>query len=98
MPKTNLQRQVFYYERIIKESQQSPLTPQYKEMCKALEQLVKFSKNLNHPEVKMSEAEFTQLKEYYKNVQTACQSYFDANVTLNSFEQSRQGIVKGISR
>ena len=46
----------------------------------------------------MSEAEFTQLKEYYQNVQTACQSYFDANVTLNSFEQSRQGIVKGISR
>ena len=98
MPKTNLQRQESYYERIIKESKKSPLTPQYQAICQALEPLVKLSKKLNNPEVKMSETEFTQLQKCYQNVQTACKSYFEANVELSTFEKNRQGVMEGISR
>ena len=42
MPKTNLQRKVSYYEKIIAESKNSPLTPQYKAICDALDKLVDF--------------------------------------------------------
>ena len=98
MPKTTLQRQASYYERIIEESRKSPLTPKYKEICKTLKQLVDLSKKLNDPEVKMSEVDFAQLKGYYQEVQNACRSYFETKAEMNSFEKNREGVMKGLAR
>ena len=98
MPKTNLQNKVSYYARIIEESKKSPLTPQYKAICDALEKLVDFSKKLNNPEVKMNAGEFAQLQDHYRATQNACRDYFGSNIEFTEFEKNRSGIMKSISR
>ena len=98
MPKTNLQRKTSYYEKIIAESKKSPLTPMYKDMCSALEELVKFSRELNNPKVKMTAAEFETLQSHYRATKKACSDYLSADITLTTFEKDRKGIIESISR
>lgn len=98
MPKTNLQRKTSYYEKIIAESKNSPLSPMYKDMCSALEELVKFSRELNNPKVKMTAAEFETLQSHYGATKKACSDYLSADITLTTFEKDRKGIIESISR
>ena len=97
MSKTNVQQQASYYERVIADSKNSPLSSKYDKMCVALKQLVTLSKKLNNPEIKMSPQSFGELKEKYEIVQKACKDYMGAK-EFDSFEQSRKGIVKNISK
>ena len=97
MSQTNLQKKVSYYERVIADSKNSPLSQKYEAMCSALEELVALSKKLNKSEVKMSPQVFTELNEKYKTVKKACRDYLGSE-KFDSFEQSRKGIVEHISR
>ena len=98
MPKTNLQRKTSYYEKIIAESKNSPLATKYNEMCSALEELVRFSSELNNPKVKMTAAEFETLQSHYRATKKACSDYLSADITLTTFEKDRKGIIESISR
>ena len=97
MSQTNIQQKVSYYERVIADSKNSPLSSKYETMCTFLGELVTLSKTLNNPEIKMSPQSFGELKEKYQKVQKACKDYLGSK-EFDSFEESRKGIVQNISK
>lgn len=97
MSQTNIQQKASYYERVIADSKNSPLSLKYETMCTFLGELVTLSKKLNNPEIKMSPQIFGELKGKYQAVQKACKAYLSSK-EFNSFEESRKGIVNNISK
>lgn len=97
MSQTNIQQQASYYERVIADSKNSPLSSKYETMCTFLGELVTLSKKFNNPEIKMSPQNFVELKEKYATVQKACKDYLGSK-EFSSFEESRKGIVTNISK
>ena len=97
MSQTNIQQKVSYYERVIADSKNSPLSSKYETMCTFLGELVTLSKTLNNPEIKMSPQSFGELKEKYQKVQKACKDYLGSK-EFDNFEESRKGIVQNISK
>ena len=99
MPKTNLQRKVSYYERVIKEYKDSPLSKKYEAVCTSLEKLITITKNLNNPEIQMSPQSFNELKAEYKSVLKECNNFLKTDEKqFSSYEMSRKDIVKDIAR
>ena len=97
MPKIKLQRKTSYYERVIEEGKNSPNFPQYKAVCKKLEELVATTRSIKKPEEKMSPETYEELKKKYLEAQEAFRKYFAVDTELNSFEKSRARIIKNIS-
>ena len=98
MPQTNIERKASYYERVIEDSQKSPLSPKYEAVSKALKELMELSRNLNNPDVKMTAEDYENLNGKYSAVQAACSTYLESDVEISKFEKSRMGIIKDIAR
>ena len=77
MPKTDLQRQAAYYQRIIEEGKNSPQSAKYQTMCAALEGLVKASNQLKRSNRVMTPEEFGILGRRYEQVKRACETYLE---------------------
>ena len=97
MAKTNVQRNASYYDKIIKEAEQSSHAPNYKKVCTALKGLVQLTNRLNNPEYEMSSKEYEALSNRYKDVQDACKEYLAGKAEFDEFERNREGIIADIS-
>ena len=97
MAKTNVQRNASYYDKIIKEAEQSSHAPNYKKVCAALKGLVQLTNRLNNPQYEMSSKEYEALSNRYKDVQDACKEYLAGKAEFDEFERNREGIIADIS-
>lgn len=97
MANTNLDRKKVYYKRVIEEGINSPHSEKYKNVCVALDNLVKISDKLKNPKHKMSQAEYEALMKGYEDAKGACESYFAEQNTFNDYEKERKGIIENIS-
>ena len=97
MAKTFLQRNVSYYDRLIKEAENSPYAQNYQKVCNALKSLVEITNKLRDKNHKMSEEEYKELTDRYNNVQSVCEEYAKNKDNFDDFEKKRSGIVKDIS-
>ena len=73
MAKTLLQRNESYYERIIREAENSTHAPNYQNVCTQLKKLVEITGKLRNTKHKMTPDEYENLTNSYKAVQTACE-------------------------
>ena len=96
MAKTFLQRNVSYYDRLIKEAENSPYAQNYQNVCNALKSLVKITNKLRDKNHKMSAEEYKELTNRYNNVQSVCEEYAKNKDNFDDFEKKRSGIVKDI--
>ena len=97
MAKTFLQRNVSYYDRLIKEAENSPYAQNYQKVCNALKALVETTNKLRDKNHKMSTEEYKELTDRYNNVQSVCEEYANNKDNFDDFEKKRSGIVKDIS-
>ena len=97
MAKTFLQRNVSYYDRLIKEAENSPYAHNYQKVCNALKSLVEITNKLRDKNHKMSSEEYKELTDRYNNVQSVCEEYAKNKDNFDDFEKKRSGIVKDIS-
>ena len=97
MAKTFLQRNVSYYDRLIKEAENSPYAKNYQKVCNALKSLVEITNKLRDKNHKMSAEEYKELTDRYNNVQSVCEEYAENKDNFDDFEKKRSGIVKDIS-
>ena len=97
MAKTFLQRNVSYYDRLIKEAENSPYAQNYQKVCNALKALVETTNKLRDKNHKMSAEEYKELTDRYNNVQSVCEEYAINKDNFDDFEKKRSGIVKDIS-
>ena len=96
MAKTLLQRNESYYERIIREAENSTHAPNYQNVCTQLKKLVEITGKLRNPKHKMTPDEYENLTNSYKAVQTACEKYAREKDNFDDFEKKRSGIVGDI--
>ena len=97
MAKTFLQRNVSYYDRLIKEAENSPYAQNYQKVCTALKALVETTNKLRDKNHKMSTEEYKELTDRYNKVQSVCEEYAKNKDNFDDFEKKRSGIVKDIS-
>ena len=97
MTKTNLQRNASYYEKVIREAENSLLAPQYLAVCTALKELVEISKSLGKTGTQMSPQDYQNLKQKYESLQEQCRTYLAQGNEFSEFEEKRKGVIEDIS-
>ena len=89
MAKTNIQRKLSYYERVIKEGQKSSHSQIYNDVGTALGKLVGLSKKLAKPDVQMTAESYAELKNHYEEVRMECQKYLSNQNYTEFIKQTR---------